>query len=196
LTALGAVAALTSAYVPAALLARARHVHASSYFLLERSLGAGLAGVFAAARAAGATTSLDTNWDPAGRWAGVAELLRLVDVFFPNTAELAGIGLAPTDLAAAGTTVVVKEGAAGARAWWPGGGACAVAARPVDVVDTTGAGDSFDAGFLAGYLAGEPVPRCVAMGVAAGSLSTRAAGGTAAQPTMTELLAALDAVPA
>jgi len=69
LTALGAVASLTAADVPGALLAWARHVHASSYFLLEDSLGPGLAGLLSAARAAGATTSLDTNWDPSGRWA-------------------------------------------------------------------------------------------------------------------------------
>ena len=68
LTALGAMASLTAADVPGALLARARHVHASSYFLLEDCLGPGLAGLLSAARAAGATTSLDTNWDPAGRW--------------------------------------------------------------------------------------------------------------------------------
>ena len=67
LTAPGAVASLTSQDVPAGLLTRARHVHISSYFLLEHSLGPGLAAMLATARAAGATTSLDTNWDPAGR---------------------------------------------------------------------------------------------------------------------------------
>jgi sugar/nucleoside kinase (ribokinase family) len=61
-----------------------------------------------------------------------------------------------------------------------------------DVVDTTGAGDSFDAGFMAGRLAGWPLERCLALAVACGSLSTRAAGGTAAQPTMEEALAAME----
>ena len=68
LTALGAVGSLTAGDVPAALLGRARHVHISSYFLLEDSLGPGLAAVMATAQAAGATVSLDTNWDPSGRW--------------------------------------------------------------------------------------------------------------------------------
>ena len=68
LTALGAMTSLTAADVPRALLARSRHVHLSSYFLLEDSLGPDVAGLLAAARAAGATTSLDTNWDPSGRW--------------------------------------------------------------------------------------------------------------------------------
>ena len=70
LTALGAVGSLTAGDVPAALLGRARHVHISSYFLLEDSLGPGLAAVMATAQAAGATVSLDTNWDPSGRWGG------------------------------------------------------------------------------------------------------------------------------
>jgi sugar/nucleoside kinase (ribokinase family) len=68
LTAPGAIGALTPADLPADLLARARHVHVSSYFLLEQSLGLCLAAALAGARAAGATTSLDTNWDPAGTW--------------------------------------------------------------------------------------------------------------------------------
>jgi sugar/nucleoside kinase (ribokinase family) len=57
-------------------------------------------------------------------------------------------------------------------------------------VDTTGAGDSFDAGFVAGFLAGRPVRDCLALGVAAGSLSTLGIGGTASQPTLPEAEAA------
>ena len=68
LTAVGAIATLTAQDMPDTLLSRARHLHVSSYFLLERSLGPGLAALFSAARAAGITTSLDTNWDPAGKW--------------------------------------------------------------------------------------------------------------------------------
>jgi sugar/nucleoside kinase (ribokinase family) len=172
------------------------HLHVASYFL-QPKLAAGLADVFARAHAAGVTTSLDTNWDPAGRWTGVREVLAHTDVFLPNEAELAAItGIAdPADaaaeLVALGTTVVLKRGAAGAQAWWPGG-SCHRPGIKVSVVDTTGAGDSFGAGFLAGRLRGLPVEQCLAMAVAAGSLSTRAAGGTAAQPDAAELAAALD----
>jgi sugar/nucleoside kinase (ribokinase family) len=56
----------------------------------------------------------------------------------------------------------------------------------VEAVDATGAGDSFDAGFLAAFLDGHPLPEALALGVACGALSTRAAGGTAAQPTLEE----------
>ena len=60
----------------------------------------------------------------------------------------------------------------------------------VDPVDTVGAGDSFDAGVLAGLLNGLSTERALALGCACGGLSTRAAGGTAAQPTLDEALAA------
>jgi sugar/nucleoside kinase (ribokinase family) len=63
-------------------------------------------------------------------------------------------------------------------------------------VDTTGAGDSFDAGFLAGRLQGWPIKRCLQLAVACGSLSTRAAGGIAAQPTMDEAVSAIDSLEA
>ena len=110
LTAPGAVASLTAADVPAALLAAARHVHASSYFLLEDSLGPGLAGVLAAARAAGARTSLDTNWDPSGRWGDdrLRAALAQADVLLPNEAEALrlagqpGLAAAVAALASAG----------------------------------------------------------------------------------------------
>lgn len=70
LTATGAISSLTAADVPAGLLAQARHLHVSSYFLLEKLLGPELASLLSTAHAAGATTSLDTNWDPSGRWVG------------------------------------------------------------------------------------------------------------------------------
>ena len=129
-------------------------------------------------------------------WAGVREVLAYTDVFLPNEAELAAVtgiadpASAAAQLTARGTTVVLKQGAAGAQAWWPDG-TCRAPGIAVSVVDTTGAGDSFDAGFLAGRLRGLPIQQCLAMAVAAGSLSTRAAGGTAAQPGEAELVAVL-----
>jgi sugar/nucleoside kinase (ribokinase family) len=191
LTLPGTIPALRPADVTDEHLRATRHLHVSSLYL-QPDLAAGLAGVFARARTLGVGTSLDTNWDPAERWASIAEILAHTDVFLPNAAELRAItGVPDVDVAAAklvagGTTVVMKDGARGARAWWPGGG-CAAPGRPVEVVDTTGAGDSFNAGFLAGRLAGLPVAEAVSWAAAAGSLSTRAAGGTKAQATRTEI---------
>jgi len=196
LTALGAVVSLTAADVPAALLARSRHVHASSYFLLEDSLGPGLAAVLAAARAAGATTSLDTNWDPAGRWGDerLSAAIAQADVLLPNEAEAlllagtrlsgeAGLDAAAGALTAAGPRLVVKLGERGAL--------CAdgpvrqrVSLPPVPPVDATGAGDCFDAGLIAGLLGGLALPEAAALGCAVGALSTGAPGGTAGAPDM------------
>jgi sugar/nucleoside kinase (ribokinase family) len=56
----------------------------------------------------------------------------------------------------------------------------------VPVVDTTGAGDSFDAGFVYGFLHGWPLVETLGLACACGALSTRAPGGTEAQPTLGE----------
>jgi sugar/nucleoside kinase (ribokinase family) len=85
----------------------------------------------------------------------------------------------------------VKCGQRGAIAVGPGERA-QVAAVPVDAVDTTGAGDSFDAGFLTAMLRGEPLERCLAIANACGALSTRSSGGVDSQPTMQEALEALE----
>jgi sugar/nucleoside kinase (ribokinase family) len=58
----------------------------------------------------------------------------------------------------------------------------------VKVVDTVGAGDSFDAGFLYGYLNGWDLSRSLRLGCACGALSTQKAGGTAGQPTLAEAM--------
>jgi sugar/nucleoside kinase (ribokinase family) len=198
LTALGAVGSLTADDVPAALLGRARHVHISSYFLLEDSLGPGLATVIATAQAARATVSLDTNWDPSGRWgrgdARLAAALAQVDLLLPNEAEavrLSGepdLAAAVPALIAAGARLVVKLGARGAL--------CAAGTRqhrvsvpPVVPVDATGAGDCFNAGLIAGLLQGLALPEAAALGCAAGALSTRAPGGTGSCPDLASALA-------
>jgi len=196
LTALGAITSLTAPDVPAALLAQARHVHISSYFLLERSLGPGLAAMLAAARAAGATTSLDTNWDPAGEW-GDGQLrasLAQTDVLLPNEQEAVRIAGQPnlpaaTDaLTAAGPRLAVKLGERGVlcvdgRVWHR------VELPPVTPVDTTGAGDCFNAGLIAGLLRGLALSDAATLGCAVGALSTRAAGGTASCPDLASALA-------
>ncbi|MEV4803048.1 carbohydrate kinase family protein [Nonomuraea sp. NPDC049421] len=204
LTASGCLDRLGAGDVPRGLLERAAHVHVSSYFLQPR-LAAGLAGLFGLARAAGASTSLDTNDDPAGRWAGLAEVLPVTDVLLPNEAEALAIATAVAgpppaagehgepdpllwavrQMAALGTLPVVKRGALGALAFADGEPA-EVPATPATVVDAVGAGDSFNAGLLAALLRGLPLKQAMTVAVTCGTLSTRAAGGTAAQPNWEE----------
>jgi sugar/nucleoside kinase (ribokinase family) len=179
LTAPGAIATLRAEEVDGVRLRRATHLHVGSYFLLD-GLRPGLHELVRTAKAAGATVSLDPQGDPAGGWdGGLRDLLPSVDVLFVNENEAAAIDAGRSGL------VVVKRGPQGASA-----GGVDVAPPAVDAVDATGAGDSFDAGFLAAWLAGQPVEQALRLGCACGALSTRALGGTAAQPTLDEARAA------
>ncbi|HYS30970.1 MAG TPA: PfkB family carbohydrate kinase, partial [Streptosporangiaceae bacterium] len=82
LTYVGTMPELTSADIAPDRLRSARHVHVSSFFL-QGGLQAGLADLFGAARQAGATTSLDTGWAPAGEWASAGPALRHVHYLLP-----------------------------------------------------------------------------------------------------------------
>jgi sugar/nucleoside kinase (ribokinase family) len=192
----GAIAAFTAADVSRELLGQARHVHASSVFL-HSGLRPGLAGLLAAARAAGASTSLDPGWDPAGQWNGsLQQALRQVDFFFPNEQEALYVARADSLAAALDTLqqqtgcVVVKRGPRGAVAR-QGRAAVACAGFPVRVVDTVGAGDTFAAGFVCAHLRGHELAGCLRWGCAAGALSATQAGGLAGQPTAAALEAFL-----
>ena len=93
-------------------------------------------------------------------------------------------------------TVAVKRGVDGALAVGPDGAIATAGAIAVEAVDTTGAGDSFNAGFLAAWLEGQPLEDALRLGVACGSLSTRSPGGTDGQPTRAEADAAVAAMDA
>jgi sugar/nucleoside kinase (ribokinase family) len=196
LTALGAIATLTAADIPPALFGRTRHVHVSSYFLLAESLGPGLAAVLSAARAAGAATSLDTNWDPTGRWRSdsLTAAIAQASLLLPNQAE--ALALTSTDtldaavaaLSGPGSQLAVKLGERGVLCA-DDSGRYQVSLPPAVPVDTTGAGDCCNAGLIAGLLQGLTLPQAAALGCAAGTLSTSALGGTAGAPG---LLAATD----
>jgi len=202
ITAVGAMTSLTASDVPRALLRGARHLHVSSYFLLERSLGPGLAELLAEAQAGGATTSLDTNWDPNGRWGGgqLRAALAHTDFLLPNEAEARHLSGEPTlraaiaALTAMGPRVVVKLGASGALCA-DGKESYRIEPRaPIAVVDTTGAGDCFNAGLIAGLLRGLDLPSAARLGCAVGTASTQAAGGTAAAPSLAAALELAESV--
>jgi sugar/nucleoside kinase (ribokinase family) len=127
-----------------------------------------------------------TVGDPAIRAA-----LGSIDVFLPNSAEArrltgrAQLSDAVEDLAALTPTVVVKDGADGAVAA-RGVQRCTSAPPPVTVVDTVGAGDCFDAGFVAGLVQGLELDACLRLATLCGSLSTLDYGGAAA-PDLTDI---------
>jgi sugar/nucleoside kinase (ribokinase family) len=189
-TFLGAIASLRADQITPTLLESTRHLHVGSYFL-QPKLWPGMPDVFRKAQALGVSTSLDTNWDPSGSWSGIDELLAVTDVFFPNDAE--GLSLSGADtpeeaasrLAQKGNTVAMKMGKSGAIAC-RGTETASAPSLAVPVVDTVGAGDSFDAGFLYGYLNHWTLEESLRLGTVCGSLSTRAHGGTAAQADISE----------
>ncbi|HEU4355408.1 MAG TPA: carbohydrate kinase family protein [Actinomycetota bacterium] len=199
LTSVGTIADLRAEMIGDDLLGATRHVHVSSYFLQD-ALRPALPALFERAHAAGAATSVDPNWDPAERWdGGLLPVLAQTDIFLPNSVEARAIthiddaDAAARTLAERGAIVAVKSGQGGGLAV-AGDEVVRAGSIPTEVVDTTGAGDAFDAGFLAGRLSGWPLRRCLELAVACGSLSTRALGGTGAQPTMEEAVAAMETV--
>ncbi|MBH0082673.1 carbohydrate kinase family protein [Salinibacterium sp. SWN167] len=185
LTLPGTVPLLTSAHVLAAVESSQAHwVHFASPFLMPE-FTAGLPALLAELKAQGIRTSLDTNWDPADEWAGLGEVLPLIDVLLPNRAELDAITAAVGEIEC---RVVVKDGAAGGWSRSPDGTTVRAPGIRLDVVDTTGAGDSFDAGYLAAVAHGVADEQTrVRWAAVAGSLSTRASGGTGAQATLAQL---------
>ncbi len=199
LTHVGAIDAEPPAWHGPAEVPSARWLHITSYFLQTR-VAAVLPQLATVARAAGLQVSLDPNLDPAGVFAGLAELMPLVDLLLPNAAEAQGMATAlghpcgdvdsaATFLAGLGPTVVVKDGDRGAVLARNGHDLLRSAGRPIVPVDTTGAGDSFDAAFVAARLRGLPEQEALRWGNAAGRLATTRFGGTAGQPTEIELLA-------
>jgi sugar/nucleoside kinase (ribokinase family) len=189
---LGAIGALTASDIADDQFRHFSHLHVSSYYLQE-GLRPGLRGLFARAHGFGLTTSLDPGFDPSERWErDILDTLTEVDVFLPNEVEVRAItGVediqdALRRLDNGRTRTVAKLGARGCMTL-DGGRILAVPAFLVEPVDTTGAGDSFDAGFLHAWLEGRPLADCLRWGAACGSLSTRGLGGTTRQATVEEV---------
>jgi sugar/nucleoside kinase (ribokinase family) len=197
LTSIGSVGSFGTRHLREGVLKSTRHVHVSSFFLQDE-LRPALPELFRQAHAVGASTSLDPNRDHTGDWdRGLFDLLSSTDVLFANSAEVREItGIDDVDIAA---EAIAERGAVAAVKFLRGGGLAVWGdevvrseALQTSVADTTGAGASFAAGFIAGRLEGWSLDRCLALAVACASLSCRGVGGTTSQPTMEEALAALE----
>jgi sugar/nucleoside kinase (ribokinase family) len=190
-TYLGAIASLRAEDLPPDVFAGFAHFHVAAYYLQD-GLRPGLKRLFAEARKQGLSTSLDTGYDPTEMWSdGLLETLQEVDIFLPNETEIQAItgckdvvaGLRALDNGH--TLVIGKLGAKGCISL-DRGGVITAPALPVKVVDTTGAGDSFDSGFLHAWIHGRSLRDCLCLASTCGALSTRGLGGTATQPTEQE----------
>jgi len=158
--------------------AEAGHLHIAEYATLHE-----IPDLVARAKANGLTVSLDPSWDATLIYdPGLLKACAGVDVFLPNQEEaqaITGAADAETAIRAlmhAFPCVALKDGANGA---WATSGGCIVhsPAEPVPVVDTTGAGDAFNAGFVDAWLRSSPLETCLAIGIRAGSVAVGTAGG-------------------
>ena len=167
------------------LVIRARHFHLSAFFL-HRALMPDIPALFARMKASGLTTSLDTNDDPDDEWGELLHrTLEHVDILLCNEREVQKIAqvedaqAASQKLAKSIPLLVMKCGREGAIAI-RGQERLSVPGVAVSVVDTIGAGDSFNAGFLHQWIRGADLETCVRFGNVTGALSTTRTGGTEA----------------
>ena len=170
----------------------ARHVHVTGYEGLSNH--AEYLDVLTKIHAMGdVTVSFDVGWDTTGEWyRGIFDLLPMIDVLFMNETECRhytrceSVEEGARKLAAGAGMAVIKLGKEGALAV-RGDEFCALPTYPAKVVDTTGAGDSFNAGFVYGFLSGFSLPDCLRCGNGCGSLSVTRLGGNTGFPYRDEL---------
>ena len=170
----------------------ARHVHVTGYegtsnhaeylSVLEKIRGIG-----------DVTVSFDVGWDMTGAWyEGIFDLLPMIDVLFMNETECLHYTRCPDvesgarKLAEKAGMAVIKLGKNGSLAVRDGT-LYTAPAYPVKAVDTTGAGDSFNAGFVCGFLRGLPMEDCLKYGNGCGALSVTKLGGNTGFPMLNEL---------
>lgn len=196
-TFIGSIDALSFEDIDVSLLNKTRHIHIGSYFL-QNSLRKDIPGLFALAKEKGVSTSLDAGWDNSEIWDyGIFEALKYTDIFFPN--EIEAINIAKTDnvknaaniLSKACKIVVIKCGSDGAVAK-AGDKLLIKGTYDLEPVDTTGAGDSFNAGFIYAFLQGLSVEKCMEYGNACGSISVTRIGGASSCASLDEVQALIN----
>lgn len=182
----GAMSHLTLEDISTERLLQARHLHLSSIFL-QQGIRKDIVALFQQAKTLGLTTSIDPQWDPSETWdLDLKALLPHVDIFMPNTAELKALtGIADLQKALAyirefGNAFVVKNGSEGAYLWDGQSLYHQRAFLNTSVVDSIGAGDSFDAGFIHKFLQQRSWQECLEFGALTGAINTTRHGGTGA----------------
>lgn len=183
----GTIALFDGTAITADMLANYTHLHVGSFFL-QTALQPQLAAIFSMAHARGLTTSLDVGWDPSEQWMNnpyLAGVLAQTDIFLPNEDEAAA--LSPNIDALKQVvfgTLLVKRGGRGASAYSQDGSEVHAPAFAVEPVDTTGAGDAFNAGFIyARYIRGEGIAPALRFAACCGAQATLHVGGATAAPT-------------
>ena len=167
-------------------LKQAGHLHFSSYFF-QPGFKNSLNTLFNKAKKVGLSTSLDVQWDPSEKWdLDLEKVLPFVDVFIPNEVELIKL-TGQTNIHAAidiagnlSKYTVVKRGVKGSILCYEDKKITKAPFLNKNVVDTIGAGDSFNAGFIFKFINGNSPEICQIFGNLSGAISTTKSGGTRA----------------
>ncbi|MFV0519725.1 MAG: carbohydrate kinase family protein [Lachnospirales bacterium] len=192
-TALGSIDKLTVQDIDFSIIEKAKHIHIGSFFL-QSGLRSDLVKLFKFAKERGITTSLDSGWDETNCWDyEIFEVLKYTDIFFPNENE--AINIAKTkDITSAINkiskyvhTLVVKMGAKGCIVVENKQEYIGNAFNVQEVVDTTGAGDSFNAGYIYGFLNKKSIEECMAYASACGSICVQNVGGIQGCPSLEDV---------
>lgn len=173
-------------------LKNASHLHFSSYYL-QPGIQGDIADIFKFAKDNGLTTSMDPGWDPSENWTKeIYKLLDYTDIIMPNDREamlISGCGTveeAAIELTKHSKMAMIKCGSKGSY-FLGAGESYKTNVFSINPLDTTGAGDSFNAGFLYGYINKKDLRTCVLYGNACGALATTKMGGAEASPNVEEL---------
>jgi len=183
---IGANARLTPAVAESGLPESASIVHVAGALVLPGLDGEPTAELLRRARANGRTTFLDTVWDDTGRWMELlGPCLPHVDYFVPSLAEARSLtGREQPEEAARALldlgvcTVGLKMGEAGCLVMTADGDTVRLPAFDVQVVDATGAGDAFAAGFIAGVWLGRSLEESARLANAVGALCVTGVGAS------------------
>jgi sugar/nucleoside kinase (ribokinase family) len=196
MTYMGTIPCLRPEHMPQDMLQRADHLHFGSFYLQEAMRG-DWAPLYEQARAAGVTTSFDTGWDPREDWDAerIAALLPHTDLFMPSEDEIErifpGIDVAHGEFSSAlpqgHHIVAVKRGSQGSSYIDESENRYDLTAHQIAPIDTTGAGDSFNAGFICGWLQGLRGAELLALANACGSLACLRIGGASEIPTIADV---------
>lgn len=172
---------------------RARHMHLSAFFL-QTGLQRDVPNLFKRVKKMGLTTSFDTGFDPEEKWdSGVYNVLKNTDIFLPNEIESTALSKKSEPEAALDALVkyvniaAIKLGSKGSIAMDNKMNKVNRNSHKIKVVDTTGAGDSFNAGFIYGFLNGKDIGACLEYGNACGALSAMRIGGATSCPSISEV---------
>ncbi|ADL06710.1 carbohydrate kinase family protein [Lacrimispora saccharolytica] len=187
----GCVNEVTPKDIPKGLLEKTRHTHLTNYrgrIDLEEYLQ-----FIEDAHGAGATVSMDVGWDDTGCWDEcLFEITKKLDVFFINDKELMEYTRASTldagieKLSGYCSHAAIKMGARGSRLLKDGESVYG-RAYCVNSLDTTGAGDSFNAGYLYGFLNGLSPEECLKAANFCGASSVQGYGGYVNVPNLKQL---------